>query len=225
MSVLPAILSSRLWFPDPRQAPSSGRHAGLVAIGGDLSVSRLLLAYRSGLFPWSDDPITWWSPDPRAVFELDRFHVPRSLERVLRSGRFRVTLNQAFEAVMVGCAGPAPGRESTWISPGFVQAYTQLHRIGHAHSVECWLGGELAGGIYGVALGGLFAGESMFHRASDASKVALAHLVERLRARGFVLFDIQMATPITRRLGATEISREEYLRRLAQAVVLPCSLA
>ena len=219
----PAILTSRLWFPDPRLAPRSGRYAGLVAVGGDFSVSRLLLAYRSGLFPWSDDPVTWWSPDPRGIFELERFHVPRSLDRVLRSARFRVTVNEAFQAVMEGCAAPGPRRGRTWISDAFVEGYTRLHQAGHAHSVECWIEGQLVGGIYGVAVGGLFAGESMFHRASDASKVALAHLVERLRSRGFGLFDIQMVTPVTRQLGAIEIPREDYLRRLEGVVGLECS--
>lgn len=223
MSLLPAMLTSRLWFPDPRLAARSGRHAGLVAVGGDLSVARLLLAYRSGLFPWSDDPVTWWSPDPRAVFELDRFHVSRSLERTLRSGKFRLSVNEAFRQVMESCAAPQRGRETTWISSGFVEAYTQLHRAGHAHSVESWVGDELVGGVYGVAIGGFFAGESMFHRASDGSKAALAHLVERLRSRGYDLFDIQMVTPITRRLGAIELPRNEYLRRLAAAVELPRS--
>ncbi len=216
------MLTRELAFPDPRQAPRRGRFAGLVALGGDLSVPRLLLAYRSGIFPWSDDPLTWWSPDPRGIFELDRFHVPRSLARTLRSGRFQLTVNRAFRAVIEGCAAPAPGREETWISPRFVEAYTRLHEAGHAHSVECWLGSELAGGIYGVAVGGLFAGESMFHRVSDASKVALAGLVNRLRERGFTLFDVQVLTPVTRQLGAVEISREEYLRRLAEAVTRPC---
>ncbi len=222
MPFWPPELGAELAFPDPRRAPRRGRFAGLVAVGGDLSVPRLLLAYRSGIFPWSDDPLTWWSPDPRAIFELDRFHVPRSLARTLRSGRFRTTVNRAFRAVIEGCAAPAPGRMETWISPAFIEAYTALHRAGHAHSVECWQGAELVGGIYGVTVGGLFAGESMFHRARDASKVALVALVERLRERGFVLFDIQMRTPVTRLLGAVEISREEYLRRLAGAVERDC---
>lgn len=222
MNAWPPVLTAELIFPDPRKAVRRGMFAGLVALGGDLSVPRLLLAYRGGIFPWTDDPLTWWSPDPRGIFELDRFHVPRSLARTLRSGRFRVTVNQAFRAVMAGCAAPAPGRESTWISPRFIEAYTRLHEAGHAHSVECWRGDELAGGIYGVTAGGLFAGESMFHRVSDASKVALAALVDRLRARRFALFDVQMLTPATRRLGAVEISRDEYLRRLAAAVELNC---
>lgn len=211
-----ATLDHRLVFPDPRRA----RPDGLVAVGGDLSPARLLLAYRSGLFPWTDAPITWWSPDPRGIFELDGFHVSRSLGRVLRQRRFEVTVNRAFPAVMSGCAAPGPGRRGTWITPGFLAAYTGLHRLGHAHSVECWTDGRLAGGVYGVAVGGLFAGESMFHRVPDASKVALFHLVERLRAGGFRLFDIQMVTPITRQLGAVELVREEYLARLATAVVV-----
>lgn len=187
---------------------------------------RLLAAYRSGIFPWSDEPVlSWWSPDPRAIFELDRFHVPRSLARVLRSGRYTVTVDRAFRAVVEGCAAPAPGRETTWISPAFIEAYTALHQAGHAHSVECWQGYALVGGLYGVALGGLFAAESMFHRAPDASKVALTRLVERLRARGFALLDIQMLTPVTQRLGAIEIPRAEYLRRLRQAVARPCTFA
>ena len=213
-------LTEQLWFPDPRQAARGGACDGLIAIGGDLSESRLLLAYRSGIFPWTDHPITWWSPDPRAIFELDRFRVPESLIRVVRKGVFQVTVDRAFRRVMECCATPARGRESTWISAAFIDAYTRLHDSGHAHSMECWRGNELAGGIYGVAIGGFFAGESMFHRQNNASKVALYHLVEHLRRRGFGLFDIQMVTPITRQLGAMTISREEYLRRLKAAVEL-----
>ncbi len=214
-----AILDRRLRFPHPRLANAEG----LVAIGGDLSVPRLLLAYRSGIFPWTAEPITWWSPEPRGIFELDRFHVSRSLARVIRKGVFRITLDQAFQRVMEGCAARAPGRRSTWITPEFIAAYTQLHEQGHAHSLECWQGRRLAGGIYGVAVGGFFAGESMFHRVSDASKVALFHLIEHLRRQGFVLFDIQMLTPITARLGGITIPREEYLRRLTQAIEIKVS--
>ncbi len=212
-----SFLDQRLRFPNPELADAEG----LVAVGGDLSVPRLLLAYRSGIFPWTVNPITWWSPDPRAIFELEQFHVSRSLRRVLRRGVFRVTCDQAFRAVMEGCAAPAPGRRSTWIEPEFIEAYTRLHVEGHAHSFECWSGDRLVGGIYGVAIGGFFAGESMFHRASNASKVALCHLVEHLRARRFALFDIQMLTPVTRQLGGVTIPRHDYLRRLAQAVALP----
>ncbi len=212
----PVLLDDRLWFPDPRGAVKRGPHAGLVAIGGDLTVPRLLLAYRSGLFPWTAEPVTWWSPDPRGIFELDAFHIPRSLARTLKRGGFEVTFDRAFREVITACAlTPRPG---SWISPEFIAAYSALHEAGHAHSVECWRAGELVGGVYGVAVGGLFAGESMFHRATDASKVALRHLVGRLRERGFALFDTQMVTPVTRQLGATEISRTAYLRRLADAV-------
>jgi len=211
-----ATLDHRLLFPDARRA----RPDGLVAVGGDLSPARLLLAYRSGLFPWTEAPVTWWSPNPRGIFELGGFHVSRSLARVLRQHRFEITVDRAFPAVMAGCAAPGPERHGTWITPGFVAAYTELHRLGHAHSVECWSEGRLAGGVYGVAVGGLFAGESMFHRVPDASKVALFHLIERLRAGGFRLFDIQMVTPITRQLGAVELDRNTYLARLAAAVVV-----
>jgi len=211
------LLDHRLRFPSPRLADAEG----LVAVGGDLSVPRLLLAYRSGIFPWTVDPVTWWSPDPRAIFELDCFHVSRSLARVLRQGVFQITVDRAFTRVMKGCAAPAPGRRSTWISPEFIAAYAQLHKQDHAHSLECWQAGRLAGGIYGVTVGGLFAGESMFHRVSNASKVALYHLLEHLQRRGFLLFDIQMLTPVTAQLGGVTIPREEYLRRLARAVQQP----
>jgi leucyl/phenylalanyl-tRNA--protein transferase len=219
---LPATLTERLWFPDPHTADATGPYPGLVAIGGDLSVPRLLLAYRSGIFPWTDDPITWWSPDPRAIFELDQFHLPRSLARVIRKGVFQVTRDRAFRKVIEGCAASAPGRRTTWISSQFLEAYTRLHEEGHAHSVECWQGEELAGGIYGLSIGGFFAGESMFHRVNDASKVALYCLVQHLRDRGFVLVDIQMLTPITRQLGAITVSRDDYLKRLLEAVELQC---
>lgn len=214
----PVLLDDRLWFPDANDAVKRGPHAGLVAVGGDLSVPRLLLAYRSGLFPWTADPATWWSPDPRGIIELDAFHVPRSLARTLRKSGFEVTFDRAFREVITSCAKTR--RPGGWISAEFIIAYTALHEAGHAHSVECWRAGELVGGVYGVAVGGLFAGESMFRRADDASKVALFHLVGRLRERGFTLFDTQMVTPVTRQLGATEISRASYLRRLGAAVAV-----
>ena len=216
---MPAILDQRLHFPDPRLADSEG----LVAIGGDLSASRLRLAYRSGVFPWTVNPITWWSPNPRAIFDLERFHVPHSLAKFIRKQPFEISRDRAFRQVMQACATRSPGRGQPWITPEFIEAYTRMHEQGDAHSVECWRGGELVGGIYGVSLGGLFAGESMFHRATNASKVALCHLVEHLRARGFALFDIQMVTPATRQLGAVEILREEYLKRLKTAVRMDCA--
>ncbi|HEX5218947.1 MAG TPA: leucyl/phenylalanyl-tRNA--protein transferase [Verrucomicrobiae bacterium] len=213
----PGILDGRLQFPDPRQSDDNG----LVAVGGDLSMARLRLAYRSGLFPWSVNPISWWSPDPRGVFELDLFHLPGSFAKFLRRQPFTVTINRAFRAVIEACA--TADRKGVWISPEFIEAYTRLHESGDAHSVECWQDDQLVGGIYGVHQGGLFAGESMFHRATNASKVALWHLVQRLRVREFPLFDIQMVTPVTRQFGAVEISRDEYLRRLAGAVEMNCS--
>ena len=215
----PAVLDERLWFPAATDAVTGGPHAGLVAFGGDLSVPRLLLAYRSGLFPWTADPVTWWSPDPRGIIELDQFHVSRSLARTLRKGVFEVSFDRAFRDVITACAKTR--RPGGWISAEFINGYTALHEAGHAHSVECWRANKLVGGVYGVAVGGLFAGESMFHRADDASKVALFHLVTRLRERGFKLFDTQMVTPVTRQLGATEISRDAYLMRLAAAVSVP----
>lgn len=210
------MLDNRLWFPDAGGAVRRGPHAGLVAVGGDLSVPRLLLAYRSGLFPWTADPVTWWSPDPRGIFELEAFHIPRSLARTLRKAPFTVTFDQAFRETITGCAQSR--RPGGWISAEFIDAYTALHEAGHAHSVECWQDGNLVGGVYGVAVGGLFAGESMFHRINDASKVALSHLVSRLRERGFTLFDTQMVTAVTRQLGAIEVSRTDYLARLGDAL-------
>ena len=214
----PVLLDQRLAFPNPARANNDG----LVAFGGDLSIERLLLAYRSGIFPWTDDPITWWSPDPRGVFELNSFAPTRRLAQIIHKKPYEVTMDRAFTEVMRGCAEPAPSRGATWITPAFIKAYTALHKAGHAHSVECWQGKDLVGGIYGVSVGGLFAGESMFHRANNASKIALAHLIKNLRERGFALFDIQMITPATEALGATKLSRGEYLRRLAKAVELDC---
>jgi leucyl/phenylalanyl-tRNA--protein transferase len=216
-----AVLNKQLRFPNPRLANAEG----LVAIGGDLSVQRLLLAYSNGIFPWTVKPVTWWSPDPRAILELDAVHVSRSLRRLLHKNPFRITTDQAFREVMKGCAASAPGRRSTWITSEFHTAYNALHAKGHAHSVECWLGDQLMGGIYGVAVGGFFAGESMFHRVSNASKVALVSLAAHLRERGFALLDIQMLTPVTKQLGGVLIPRQEYLRRLAAAVELPCTFA
>jgi leucyl/phenylalanyl-tRNA--protein transferase len=199
--------------------PDLADEQGLVAVGGDLRPTTLLRAYQSGIFPWFNegDPILWWSPDPRAIFELDCFYISRRLERTIRAGKFRMTINQAFREVMQGCAE----REQTWITHDMLAAYTRLHELGYAHSIEAWHGDELAGGVYGVALGGLFSGESMFHRVRDASKVALAYLVEYLRVRGFVLFDTQVLTAHTASLGGMEIPRAEYLRRLRKALETP----
>ena len=178
----------------------------------------LLAAYMSGWFPMADDrgELSWYSPDPRGIIPLDRFHVPARLARVVRRGVFEIRVDTAFEAVVRACAEAErePEDTGTWISEEIVESYCALHDLGHAHSVEAWQDGRLAGGLYGVALGGAFFGESMFHRVTDASKVALAALVERLRARGFALLDTQWVTPHLLQFGATEIARDQYLRLL-----------
>lgn len=208
--------------PRPKYFPpaDSADADGLLALGGELTSEWLLDAYEHGIFPWplGEGTLAWWSPDPRGVLELDAFHVSRRLERTRRSGRFEITVDREFEAVVQACASAQDRAWATWITPSLRRAYARLHRLGLAHSVEVWGEGRLAGGVYGVALGGFFAGESMFYDQRDASKVALAHLVERLRDRGFVLFDVQQVNPHTRSLGAVEIARSEYLRRLREAV-------
>jgi leucyl/phenylalanyl-tRNA--protein transferase len=212
---------ARSRFPDPRAAPGDAP----LAWGGDLEPATLLDAYAHGIFPWptSDGTVYWWSPDPRAVLPLDGLHISRSLARTLRSGRLRCTLDQAFAAVVAGCAD-RPG-EGTWITAGTAIAYEELHALGHAHSVEVWDAGRtLVGGLYGVALGGAFMGESMFHRVPDASKVALVHLADRLRGAGFALLDAQVPTPHLERLGARSVRRSEYLRRLEAAMALNARL-
>lgn len=207
-----------LRFPDPRRADA----AGLVATGGDLEPSTLVAAYRRGIFPWPAEglDLRWWSPDPRAIVPLDGLHVSRRLAQTLRQHRFRVTVDADFAAVIAGCADR--GDEETWITPGLRAAYERLHALGWAHSVEVWTrDGTLAGGLYGVAVGGLFAAESMFHTATDASKIALVALVQQCRAAGLALLDVQMPTPHLASLGAVTISRAEYLRRLAAVVERP----
>lgn len=211
----PRILSAS----DPLPDPCGARPDGLVALGGGLSVARLREAYRKGIFPWSASPETWWSPDPRAIIDLDRgVHVSRRLAQKLRQGRFEVTRDQAFRQVMEACGGRRAGQKSTWISPALLNAYAALHEAGDAHSVEVWREGRLAGGIYGVAVGGAFAGESMFHHDTDASKIALVSLADHLKSRGFQLFDVQVANPFTRQMGAEEIPRREFLGRLRKAL-------
>jgi leucyl/phenylalanyl-tRNA--protein transferase len=201
--------------------PEFADEHGLVAVGGDLLPTTLLRAYRHGIFPWFNegDPLLWWSPDPRAIFELDRFYLSRRLIRTIRAGKFRLTINQAFGDVLRGCAD----REETWITADMIAAYLRMHQLGHAHSIEAWLGDELAGGVYGMSMGGFFSGESMFHRARDASKIALTYLIEYLKIRGFVLFDTQVVTEHTASLGAIEIPRIEYLARLKIALEVQAS--
>jgi len=203
---------------DPFPDPTTANRDGLVAITMNLTVERLLGAYPKGIFPWTERPVTWWSPDPRGILPLEQLHVPRRLEQTMRRGKFRLTVNQAFEEVIRGSAEPAPGREQSWIGPAFIKAYTDLHARGFASSYEAWHGDQLVGGIYGVKMGNFFAGESMFHRVRDASSAALVFAARALREQGCQLFDLQMVTPHTARFGAVEIRRAEYLRRLKSAL-------
>lgn len=219
-------------FPDPETAEREPD--GLLAVGGDLSAERLLNAYRQGIFPWYShgQPILWWSPDPRMVLFPDQLHVSRSLRRVLRRGRFRITFDLAFDAVVEACAAPRKDEAGTWITGEMKEAYRRLHRLGHAHSAEAWHEGELAGGVYGVQLGSLFFGESMFSRVSDASKAAFVQLVRSLQAHGCPLVDCQVHTAHLESLGAILVPRRRFLEVLASHVdqpfdfpVEPCSVS
>lgn len=196
---------------------------GLLAAGGDLRPERLIQAYRHGCFPWFQDgqPILWWSPDPRTVLLPDELHVSRSLAKVLRQGRYQVSFDQAFAEVIRACAAPRSYAAETWITSPMQDAYLELHRSGIAHSVEVWRDGELVGGLYGLAMGQLFFGESMFSRADNASKVGFVTLVERLKAWGFVLIDCQMPTEHLLSLGARTISRDEFARYLSRHLDQP----
>ena len=202
-----------MWFP-----PVGGAlEGGLLMVGGDLSPQRLLCAYARGIFPWYEEgsPILWWSPDPRCVLFPEKFHVGSSLRRALNAGRFRFSVDACFDRVIRACAdAPRPGQNGTWLVPDMVAAYERLHRLGHAHSVEVWQDGELAGGLYGVLVGRAFFGESMFHRRSDASKAAVVHLAAWLRERGVAMVDCQQTTPHMLRLGAEEIPRSAFVARL-----------
>ncbi len=212
---------SPLSFPDPNDSDDEG----LLAAGGDLSPARLLFAYENGIFPWysAGVPPLWWSPNPRALMTRDRLHVSRSLRRVLRSGRFEVSIDRAFPDVIAACASNREG--GTWILPEMLQAYVQLHRLGHAHSFEVWQDGALAGGLYGVRRGALFAAESMFHLATNASKVALAVSIDTLFRAGMRVFDVQFVTEHLASLGAYQVSRSEYLAQIAEATRLEVSPA
>lgn len=195
-------------FPDPRTAPGDAP----LAFGEDFRPATIIHAYRQGIFPWPDGSgqVYWWSPDPRAVFEVGTVHRSRSLRRLLRKGTLRCTVDTAFEQVIAACAH-RPG-EGTWITPSMRRAYTEVHRLGHAHSVEVWDDdGHLVGGLYGITSGGVFTGESMFHRVSNASKVALVHLDEHLAERGFTLIDAQLHTDHLERMGATLVPRTVFL--------------
>jgi leucyl/phenylalanyl-tRNA--protein transferase len=202
-------------FPDPRQALTEPN--GLLAFGGDLSPTRLLAAYGKGIFPWFSDgePILWWSPDPRCVLHTQDLRMGRSLRRQLADKHWRLTLDHAFDAVVRGCAAPRRDASGTWIVPAMVDAYNRLYHLGHAHSIEVWEDGQLIGGIYGIALGQLFCGESMFSRRSGASKLALVALARLLHSWDFPLIDTQVANAHTLSLGAVEIPRAQYLQDVA----------
>ena len=210
-------LTDKLVFPPPEHADPDG----LLAVGGDLSIKRLLLAYRMGLFPWyaEDTPILWWSPDPRLMLKPKDLCVPKRLERTIKQGPFKITLDQAFEEVIRACAQiKRPRQNGTWIVDEMVDAYCCLHREGYAHSVESWQDGELVGGLYGVALGRAFFGESMFARVNDASKVAFVHLTRLLALWNFSLIDCQVTTSHLASFGAREVPRAEFLKMLKAAL-------
>ncbi len=209
-------------FPPPAQALRDPN--GLLAVGGDLTSRWLLAAYRSGVFPWYDDdrgPVLWWSPDPRAVLFPADLRVSRRLARTLRNGPFHVTFDTAFNQVVRGCAAPRSGSTGTWITPRMQRAYQRLHRSGFAHSCEVWQADELVGGLYGVSLGAMFFGESMFFRVTDASKVALVTLLRTIDRWGFTLLDCQVMNPHLESLGAREIPREQFLELLGAALEQP----
>jgi len=215
-----AFLGPQLRFPDSESASPDG----LIAVGGDLSTERLLLAYRTGIFPWPvQRMLTWFCPDPRAILELDELIIHRSLAKRMRRGGYEVRVNSAFADVIRACACRTESRPSTWILPQLVEAYQRMHLAGWAHSVEVWADNELVGGLYGVSIGGLFAGESMFSVMPDASKIALCHLVERMKVRGLTLLDVQVPNPHLATLGVKALPRRAFLERLKVAVAQPVS--
>ncbi len=213
-------LIDEIIFPPPDQAEPDG----LLAVGGDLRSERLLLAYRLGVFPWygKGQPILWWSPDPRLTLEPEKFRISRRLRQTIKKEIFQVTFDRAFVEVIEACATTRRrGQEGTWITPEMQEAYIRLHHMGFAHSTESWLEGELVGGIYGLSLGRAFFGESMFFRKTDASKVALVALVQRLKTWGFHMLDAQVTTRHLLSLGAKEIPRKLFLKRLERALRFP----
>ncbi len=205
----------KIEFPDPRYADDEG----LIAVGGDLKPDMLITAYTKGIFPWTSIPaVTWWSPNPRAIFIPSEFKLSSRMERAYRNTKMIFSFDKDFEAVIRGCAAPAKGREESWIDDNFIEAYCEMHRLNLAHSCEAWLDGELVGGVYGIALRKFFAGESMFHKATNASTFCLKFLMDFLSNNDFILFDSQVINDHTRRLGAIEISRNEYLELLNKAI-------
>jgi leucyl/phenylalanyl-tRNA--protein transferase len=212
------LLQTNIYFPPVTQALRSPN--GLLAAGGDLSASRLLEAYRHGIFPWfsEGEPILWWSPDPRMVLLPEKFKLSHSLRKTLRKGHYEIRTDSAFEQVMRACAAPRDGASGTWIHEEMIAAYCELHRMGYAHSVETWMDGKLVGGLYGMALGRMFFGESMFSLKTDASKIALAHLCAQLHRWDFGMIDCQMNTPHLSSLGAREIPRKDFIARLQDLI-------
>ena len=202
-------------FPDPRLADDEG----LVAVGGDMKPDMLITAYTQGIFPWTSVPfVSWWSPNPRAIFVPSEFKLSSRMERAYRNTKMTFTLDKDFRGVITGCAAPAKGREESWIDENFIEAYCEMYRLGIAHSCEAWLNDELVGGVYGIALRRFFAGESMFHRQNNASTFCLKFLMNYLAENGFILFDSQVINDHTRRLGAVEIPRDVYLSALSEAL-------
>jgi leucyl/phenylalanyl-tRNA--protein transferase len=214
-------------FPNPRHFPGLD---GIVYVGADLEQSTLVSAYRLGIFPWPVEgyPLLWHCPEERGVLDFAELHVPRRLKQSLRSAGFTISFNRAFQDVISACASqPRKGQDGTWILPGFIPAYTKFHRAGFAHSIECWQNDVLVGGLYGVYVGGVFSGESMFHLETNASKACLLAIIEKLKLLGLTWMDIQMVTPVTRQFGGKYISRNQFLDRIeaAQKAGLPEKLS
>jgi len=219
--MLPYFLSKELIFPSPHLANPDG----ILAVGGDLVPERLLLAYENGIFPWysADEPILWWSPDPRFVLYPDKLKVSKSMRPIFNQKKFKITYDQAFRTVISSCSKPRPNDPfgGTWLTTEMIEAFCHLHHLGFAHSVEAWQGGKIVGGLYGVALGKVFYGESMFAKVNNASKAAFITLVKDLKIKGYELIDCQVYTGHLESLGAVEISREQFLKELKNLLVPP----
>lgn len=218
MNIRKPLNTNQVKFPDPWILPEESD--GLLYIGGNMKVETLVQAYSLGIFPWPLEeiyPLFWFCPEPRGVIDFADLHIPKSLEKIRRKGTYRFTFNQAFTQVMEGCARqPRPGQEGTWIIPAMLPAYLEFHREGYAHSIECWRGDELVGGLYGVCVKGVFSGESMFHTEPNTSKLCLVELALKLKSLGLDWMDIQMVTPVTEHLGGHYISRRDFLVRLKE---------
>ena len=216
MAIALPELDNEIWFPPIPQALRDPN--GLLAFGGDLRPERILAAYRRGIFPWyqEGEPILWWSPDPRGVLFPEALHISRSMRKVLARADFEIRMDTDFAAVMRGCAAYTGKRRGTWITPAMIIAYCKLYRLGHAHSIEVWRDNKLIGGLYGLAIGAVFCGESMFSRSENASKIALIKLCQQLQHWGFAVIDCQLGSEHLRSLGAREITRAHYLQLLEQ---------